>query len=107
MSPHKRPTTQIKGKKLTLHHDLAVRPDDPAADSRDMVAVHDVFHRQFRKLVGLLASAPHDRPNDVQVLTNQAQLLMTIFHANHGGEDAIVWPRNKARGGDEPSAAIG
>lgn len=89
---------------MTLENDLAIRPNGPAADSRDMVAVHDMFRRQFRALPDLLASARHDRPDDVHVVTDHAQFLIAVLHAHHGGEDAIVWPRIEARGGDESRA---
>ena len=89
---------------MTLRDDLTIRPDGPAADSRDMVAVHDMFRRQFKALPDLLASAPQDRPDDVRVVTAHAQFLITLLHAHHDGEDVIAWPRIEARGGDEPRA---
>jgi hemerythrin-like domain-containing protein len=87
-----------------MTENLALRPEGPAADSRDMVAVHDMFRRQFRRLPELLAAVPVEDPARVRVVTDHAAFLTTILHAHHGGEDAVVWPRITARASAEDLA---
>jgi hemerythrin-like domain-containing protein len=88
-----------------MTENLTVRPAGPAADSRDMVAVHDMFRRQYAALPALLAAVPVAEPDRVRVVTDHATFLSTVLHAHHGGEDAVVWPRILARG-EGPDRAL-
>jgi hypothetical protein len=71
------------------------------ADSRDMVAVHDMYRREFDRLRALLTAVPMAGPTDatrrVRRITGHGMFLIELLHAHHGSEDALVWPKLAAR----------
>ncbi|NBE98591.1 FAD-binding protein [Nonomuraea sp. KC401] len=75
-------------------------PLPPPADSRDMVAVHDMYRREFDRLRALLAAVPVDRTTSVRRVTDHGTFLIELLHAHHGSEDALVWPKLTARDPD-------
>ncbi|MEV5825038.1 FAD-binding protein [Spirillospora sp. NPDC052242] len=76
-------------------------PLPPRADSRDMVAVHDMYRREFDRLRALVAALPVTGPPDVperaRRITGHGTFLIELLHAHHGSEDALVWPKLAAR----------
>jgi hypothetical protein len=76
-------------------------PLPPRADSRDMVAVHDMYRREFDRLRELVAAVPVAGPPDaaerVRRITDHGTFLIELLHAHHGSEDALVWPKLTAR----------
>ncbi|MFV2214414.1 FAD-binding protein [Actinomadura sp. LOL_016] len=70
-------------------------PLPPRADSRDMVAVHDMYRREFDRLRTLVAAVP--TAGAVRRVTDHGAFLIDLLHAHHGSEDALVWPKLAAR----------
>jgi hemerythrin-like domain-containing protein len=65
----------------------------PGVDTREMIAVHSAFRREFRLAPGLVRAVA---PNDVaraQVVAEHVQLIGTFLHHHHDGEDRLLWPR--------------
>lgn len=76
---------------------FAAVPLPPRADSRDMVAVHDMYRREFDRLRELVAAMPvagvPDASGRARRVTGHGAFLIDLLHAHHGSEDALVWPR--------------
>ena len=65
----------------------------PGVDTREMIAVHSAFRREFRLAPGLVrAVAPGDVAR-AQVVAGHVQLIGTFLHHHHDGEDRLLWPR--------------
>jgi hemerythrin-like domain-containing protein len=65
----------------------------PGVDTREMIAVHSAFRREFRLAPALVrAVAPGDVPR-AQVVADHLELLGTFLHHHHAGEDRLLWPK--------------
>jgi hemerythrin-like domain-containing protein len=65
----------------------------PGVDTREMIAVHSAFRREFGLAPGLVRSvAPGDVPR-AQVVGDHLELIGTFLHHHHVGEDKLLWPK--------------
>lgn len=63
------------------------------ADSRDMIAVHDMYRREFAsfpELVRGVAAGDRDR---AALVAEHVSFVVALLHAHHGSEDDLVWPK--------------
>lgn len=66
-------------------------------DTREMVAVHSAFRREFREAPALIRGvAAGDRPR-VAAVGAHVQLMLEMLHHHHEGEDRLVWPKLQRR----------
>ncbi|MFB9469635.1 hemerythrin domain-containing protein [Nonomuraea salmonea] len=67
------------------------------ADSREMIAVHDMFRREFSAMPDL---AENVRPGDgghAAVVAGHVEFVAGLLHAHHAAEDALLWPKLQDR----------
>ncbi|MBL7497811.1 hemerythrin domain-containing protein [Frankia sp. CNm7] len=75
---------------------------DGMIDTSDMFVVHAMFRHQLGLLPDLVRGV---RPGDGRragAVVGHLELLLTLLHEHHTGEDRVLWPRLTER---EPSAA--
>ncbi|OLT30526.1 hypothetical protein BJF79_38790 [Actinomadura sp. CNU-125] len=62
-----------------------------------MVAVHDMYRREFDRLRELVAALPvagvPDASERAGRVAGHGAFLIELLHAHHGSEDALVWPK--------------
>jgi hypothetical protein len=68
-----------------------------AIDTRDMLAVHQVFRTEFAALPGLIADVPTGDLERAAVVGAHARLLLTMLQSHHHSEDLNLWPVIRAR----------
>jgi hypothetical protein len=77
---------------------------EPLADTRDMLAVHTMFRREFGLSPGLVrAVAADDLPRNTLVAHHIA-LLAALLKDHHACEDKYLWPRLRVRGTQETAS---
>jgi len=81
-------------------------PVQPAADSRDMYAVHRVFRREFTNLPALIEAVTDGDTRRAAVVADHLEFLVTFLHHHHQGEDELVWPKLLTRGTTEISPLV-
>jgi hemerythrin-like domain-containing protein len=65
----------------------------PGVDTREMIAVHSAFRREFGLAPALVRGVT---PGDVQrsqVVADHLELIGTFLHHHHAGEDRLLWPK--------------
>jgi hemerythrin-like domain-containing protein len=65
-------------------------PDKP--DTRDVVAVHRVFRREFRQVADLVLQAPAGDLRRAAVIARHLDLVIDVWHHHHQTEDEYLWP---------------
>ncbi|GAA1391702.1 hypothetical protein GCM10009613_34700 [Pseudonocardia kongjuensis] len=71
------------------------------ADSRDMIAVHTMFRREFAALPDLVRGVgPADRDR-ARTVADHVDLIVDLLHTHHRSEDAHCWPLLVERRPDE------
>jgi hemerythrin-like domain-containing protein len=65
----------------------------PGVDTREMIAVHSAFRREFGLAPALVRGVA---PGDVQragVVADHLELIGNFLHHHHAGEDKLLWPK--------------
>jgi hypothetical protein len=73
------------------------QPDARGVDTRDMLAIHSAFRREYGLAPGLVRSV---RPGDVaraRIVADHLQETGEFLHHHHTGEDKLLWPRLRDR----------
>jgi muconolactone delta-isomerase len=65
-------------------------PDKP--DTRDVVAVHRVFRREFRQAADLVLQAPAGNLRRAAVIAGHLNLVIGALHDHHQTQDEHLWP---------------
>jgi len=76
------------------------RQPDAMADVRDMYMIHTMFRREFGLIPGLLRGVSAGDKKRSEVVSAHIDLLCRFVHIHHDGEDSILWPKLRERGGD-------
>ncbi len=66
-------------------------------DTRDMVAVHQLFRREFRLVAKLVRACDAGDVGRAAVLAAHARGTLHALHVHHTGEDELLWPILLAR----------
>jgi hemerythrin-like domain-containing protein len=62
-------------------------------DTREMVAVHSAFRREFRQAPALIGSVTDGDRKRAGVVRGHLQMLLDMVHRHHAGEDELLWPK--------------
>ena len=77
-----------------------------AVDTREMVAVHSAFRREFAEAPELIRSVGVGNGRHASTVATHLQLMLQILHHHQGGEDRLLWPKLRARVEPEFQPAI-
>ena len=66
-------------------------------DTRDMVAVHVAFRREFRRAPALVRGVAAGDAARARVVAGHVRFLADMLHHHHTGEDRLLWPVLLAR----------
>ncbi|MEV8558400.1 hemerythrin domain-containing protein [Streptomyces sp. NPDC051917] len=80
--------------------------DEPMADVRGMYMTHTALRREFRLLPQLIRDVAPGDTERAEIVGAHAEFVCRILHAHLGSEDALLWPKLLARGGDEAVAIV-
>lgn len=72
-------------------------PNGPYADTRDMAAVHTMFRREFALMPGLVRGVRAGDKERAHVVGDHIELVSSVLHQHHRGEDKHLWPKLLAR----------
>lgn len=61
-------------------------------DTTDMVVVHRLFRREFRRLPAFVAAAATADAEGLRRIENHARELVSGLHHHHAVEDDLLWP---------------
>jgi iron-sulfur cluster repair protein YtfE (RIC family) len=61
-------------------------------DTREMVAVHRVFRREFRQCADLVQQAQAGDLRRAAQIADHLELVLTVLHHHHSAEDMYLWP---------------
>ncbi|MGK5742541.1 hemerythrin domain-containing protein [Micromonospora sp. URMC 103] len=67
--------------------------DEPLADVRDMYLVHTLLRREFTLMPALVRSVADGDTGRSEVIGAHIELLDTVLHHHHRGEDEHIWVR--------------
>src|SRR4051794_7977768 len=62
-------------------------------NTREMVAVHQVFRDAFGCAAPLVGSASGENPERVALVASFYANVLAFLHAHHQGEDELIWPK--------------
>ncbi|GHH09541.1 hemerythrin domain-containing protein [Streptomyces lanatus] len=80
--------------------------DEPMADVRDMYMAHTMLRREFRLLPELTRDVTPGDAQRAAVVAAHAELLCSVLHLHHEGEDLLLWPRLVQRAGEEAADIV-
>lgn len=61
-------------------------------DTRDMLVVHDAVRREFRRAPALVRAVDVGDKARAGVIGDHVELLTSLLHHHHAGEDRVLWP---------------
>jgi hemerythrin-like domain-containing protein len=70
---------------------------ETTVDTREMVAVHSAFRREFRQAPDLIRSVGDGDRARAAVVGEHVQLMLDMLHHHHSGEDELLWPKLQTR----------
>ncbi|PZG08639.1 hemerythrin [Nonomuraea aridisoli] len=62
-----------------------------------MIAVHNMFRREFRAMPGLAENVEPGDGSHATVVADHVDLVAGLLHAHHAAEDALLWPKLQER----------
>jgi hypothetical protein len=65
----------------------------PGVDTREMIAVHSAFRREFGLAPGLVRAVATGDVQRAGVVADHLELIGTFLHHHHTGEDKLLWPK--------------
>jgi hemerythrin-like domain-containing protein len=65
----------------------------PGVDTREMIAVHSAFRREFGLAPALVRAVAPGNLRRAQVVADHLELLGAFLHHHHVGEDRLLWPK--------------
>jgi hemerythrin-like domain-containing protein len=73
----------------------------PRPNTRDMLAIHQVFRDAFSLAPQLVGSVCNDTESRVATVAAYYSNVLAMLHAHHEGEDELVWPKLIERAPDQ------
>ncbi|MEV0014417.1 hemerythrin domain-containing protein [Streptomyces tendae] len=80
--------------------------DTTRADSREMIAVHDMFRREFSASPGLVENVAPGDEEHAAVVVDHLAFVSRLLHAHHGAEDALLWPKLEQRAPEDTGTLL-
>jgi hypothetical protein len=65
----------------------------PGVDTREMIAVHSAFRREFGLAPALVRGVAPGDGTRARVVADHLELMGTFLHHHHDGEDRLLWPK--------------
>jgi hypothetical protein len=65
----------------------------PGVDTREMIAVHSAFRREFGLAPGLVRGVAPGDGQRAGVVADHLELIGSFLHHHHAGEDKLLWPK--------------
>jgi iron-sulfur cluster repair protein YtfE (RIC family) len=62
-------------------------------DTREMIAVHTAFRREFDQAPALVRAVPAGNRARTSRVADHVQLALDMLHHHHTGEDRLLWPK--------------
>ena len=76
------------------------------ARTHSMYMVHTIFRREFALMPGLIRSAAAGDRQRANVVTDHIELVTSLLHYHHHGEDRHLWPKLLVRGSEEVAPLV-
>src|SRR5947209_8645125 len=73
----------------------------PRPNTRDMLAIHQVFRDAFGCSPQLVGSVCNDQSDSVETVAAYYANVVALLRAHHEGEDQLVWPKLVERAPDQ------
>ena len=73
----------------------------PRPNTRDMLAIHQVFRDAFGCSAQLVGSVCNDHSDSVETVAVYYANVLALLRAHHEGEDELVWPKLIERAPDQ------
>jgi hemerythrin-like domain-containing protein len=73
----------------------------PGAMTREMVMVHTGFRREFGFMPELVRGVFEGDRHRAEIIADHVELVWTVLHRHHHGEDLVIWPRLLERCAEE------
>lgn len=80
--------------------------DTTRADSREMIAVHDMFRREFSASPGLVENVTPGDSEHAATVADHLTFVSRLLHAHHGAEDALLWPKLEQRAPQDTTSLL-
>lgn len=76
---------------------MTAAPTAPTVDVRDMLVVHTALLREFRLAPAAVRRVGDDDPRQRDRVDTHLDLLCSLMHHHHEGEDELLWPLLRER----------
>src|SRR5437763_8474965 len=73
----------------------------PRPDTRDMLAIHQIFRDAFGCSPQLVGSVCNDHSDRVDAVAAYYANVLALLRAHHEGEDELIWPKLIERAPDQ------
>jgi hemerythrin-like domain-containing protein len=73
----------------------------PRPNTRDMLAIHQIFRDAFGCSAQLVGSVCNDQSDSVETVAAYYANVLAMLRAHHEGEDELVWPKLIERAPDQ------
>ncbi|WP_372462559.1 hemerythrin domain-containing protein [Streptomyces thermodiastaticus] len=77
------------------------------ADSREMIAVHDMFRREFSAMPDLAENVTPGDAHHATMVAEHVGFVAGLLHAHHAAEDALLWPILRERAAGDVAPLLG
>jgi hypothetical protein len=74
-------------------------------DTRDMLAVHRAFRKEFADLGNLVAAVPDGDVARATIVGGHVLAMTTMVHSHHASEDEVLWPILRERAAERSALA--
>lgn len=80
--------------------------NEPYADTRDMIAIHTVFRREFALMPALVCGVADGDDERARVVADHVTIVNSLVHHHHLSEDNSLWPMLLGRVSPEVASIV-